>query len=73
MLHFTSFCEAAKLTWVKKLYTSAETNGWILVVKGIFKEKHMPFIFEGNTKKKQGKGNLKFILERSIEFFSILS
>ena len=23
-LHFTSFCKAAKLTWVKKLYTSAE-------------------------------------------------
>ena len=46
MLHFTSFCKAAKLTWVKKLYTSAETNGWILVVMEIFKEKHIPFIFE---------------------------
>ena len=55
MLHFTSFCKAAKLTWVKKLYTSAETNGWILVVKEIFKEKHIPFIFEGNTKKIKSK------------------
>ena len=55
MLHFTSFCKAAKLTWVKKLYTSAETNGWILVAKEIFKEKHIPFIFEGNTTKIKSK------------------
>ena len=41
MLHFPSFC--------KKLYTSAEANGWIIVVTEIFKEQYIPFIFEGNT------------------------
>ena len=50
MLHFSSFCKASKLSWVKRLYNTPETNSWIVIAKEIFKEKYIPFIFEGAVK-----------------------
>jgi hypothetical protein len=39
MIHLKSFCKASKLTWIKKIYNSPESNSWKIIAKEIFKEK----------------------------------
>ena len=46
MLHIESFCKASKLSWIKKIYNTPEKSTWKIVTQTIFKEKHLPILFE---------------------------
>ena len=48
MLHFDSFCKAAKLVWIKKLYVTDENHSWKTVALRILMEQNIPCIFEGS-------------------------
>ena len=49
MLNLNSFCRAAKIKWVKRLYNAANHNSWKILAKTILEEKHIEMVFEGSN------------------------